>query len=235
MSDMTIKLTKTTIDVLKKINEINQGVRIVQGDQTLKVKTTDNTILVHAPIDIEFPRDVYIYDVREFLAVNGIIENGSIDLSTNQFCLFSSDDGKQKIRYIEGDPEFINSHTDKEPSLGDIDLNLEVSEEQFTTVLKAAHTLNLDYIGFISDGETVSLTTFNKNNGDESLTNKYSIDLAECDETFEMFYKLSVQNISVLEGEGNLKFELTKKKVSRITTESGKTFWIVMNTGSSWK
>jgi len=234
MSNMTIKLSKETVDTLKKMYEVNQGVKFVKEEKTLKVKSTDNSLLVHASIDEEWPRDFYVYDLREFLSVVGIIENPTLDFTNDKFVQIKSSDGKQKLRYIEADPQFVTSYVDKVPKLPSTEIEVLVTEQQFQSVMKAAQTMRLDFVGFVCDGETISLSAFNKNNGDESTTNNFSIELMEGDVEFEMFYKLDNQNIAVLLGEGDLDFKVSAKKISNVKTVSGKEFWIALNANSKY-
>lgn len=229
-----MKLSKETIDILKKVYEVNQSVKFVKDEDIIKVKSTDNSLLMHAPIDDTFPRDFHVYDLREFLSVLSIIPEPKLDFSDDKFLKVSSDDGNQKLRYLEADPQFVQSYTDKEPKLPGIDFEVVVSADKFSSVMKAAQTMKLDNVGFISDGETITLSAFNKNNGDSKTTNNFSIDLADADAVFEMFYKIDMQNIGVLLGEGDLTFEVSSKKISKVATQTGKTFWIAMNANSSY-
>ena len=229
-----MKLSKETIDTLKKVYEVNQSVKFVEGENIIKVKSTDNTLLMHAPIDEEFPRDFHVYDLREFLSVLSIIQEPNLDFSDDKFMKVVSEDGKQKLRYLEADPQFVQSYTNKEPKLPEIDFTVEVTENQFSSVMKAAQTMKLENVGFVCDGENITLSAFNKNNGDNKTTNNFSVDLAEGDEVFQMFYKIDSQNVGVLLGEGDLTFEVSSKKISKVTTKSGKTFWIAMNANSTY-
>lgn len=234
MSDMTMSLSKQTIDTLKKVYEVNQGIKFVEGDKTLKVKSTDNGLLMHAPIEEEFPRDFYVYNLREFLSVLSIIDDPVLDFSDEKFMVVTSPDGKQKLRYSEADPQFVTSYTDKEPRVPSVEYTVEVSAEQFASVMKAAQTMRLEFVGFVCDGKTVSLSAFNKNNGDEEVTNNFAIEMIDHGVEFQMFYKLDSQNIGVLLGEGDLTFEVSEKKITKVSTNSGKTFWIAMNANSKY-
>ena len=229
-----MKLSKETLDTLKKVYEVNQSVKFVEDEKIVKVKSTDNTLLMHAPIEEAFPRDFHVYDLREFMSVVSIINEPVLDFSDDKFLKIESEDKSQKLRYLESDPQFVQSYTDKEPKTPDADFEVEVTSEQFSSVMKAAQTMKLDFVGFVCDGETITLSAFNKNNGDDNTTNNFSIDLAEGDTEFQMFYKIDSQNIGVLLGEGNLTFEVSSKKISKVQTESGKTFWIAMNANSTY-
>jgi len=234
MSDMTLTLSKETTDTLKKLYEVNQGVKFVKSENTLKVKSTDNSLLVHANIEEEFPRDFYVYDLREFLSVVGIIDKPILDFSNDKYVQIKSEDGTQKLRYIDADPQFVTSYVDKVPKLPSSDIEVAVTKDQFQSVMKAAQTMKLDFVGFVCDGETITLSAFNKNNGDDNQTNNFSIELMDGDTEFEMFYKLDQQNIPVLLGEGDLDFTISEKKISNVKAESGKEFWIALNANSKY-
>ena len=236
---MSFVISKKSIDTLKRIYDVNQCLRFVGGENVLKCASVDKTTLVHAPIDRAFPRDFNVYDLREFLSVLNIIPDAELDFSNDNCVLIKSSDGKQKIRYYEADPEFITSYIDKVPNLSDSDIALTVSvtEDQFHSVVKSASTMKLEYIGFICDGQKVYLSAFNKHNGDLNNTNQFSVEVADYTlNPFEMFYKvINGTNINILLNEGDLKFDISPKKISRIGTESGKTFWIAMNINSEFK
>lgn len=230
-----LNFSKETIDVLKKVYEVNQGIKLVKGGDTIKCKSTDGSILIHAPIKEDIPRDFHIYDLREFLSVLSIIEDPIIDFSNDKYLQIQSNDETQKLRYLESDPEFVKSYIEKTPNLPSIDFSVTVTGEQFASVMKAATLMKLEYVGFVSDGEKIDIAAFNKNNGDDSVTNNFSIKLIEEEtEPFEMFFKIETMNVGVLLGEGDLNFDVCSKKITKIVTESGKTFWMAMNTDSKW-
>lgn len=234
----TMQLSKNTIDTLKKTYEVNQSVKFVKDADLLKVKSVDNTLLVHAPIDQSFPRDFHIYDVREFLSVLSIIEEPELDFSNDNYVVITSKDNKQKIRYLESDPTFVeSSYVDKTPKNPDPEVNLSVSEQDFQSVMKAANIMNLEFVGFVCDGENIYLTAFNKHTGgDDNETNTFTVHLSDYDHDteFKLFYRIDSQNVSVLLGEGDLDFELSSKKISKIKTGSDKTYWIAMNIDSNY-
>lgn len=233
-----VTLSKETFETLQKMFDVDQSLKLVAGEQVLKSKSGDNTMLIHAPIDVEFPRDFHIYDLREFLNVIKIIPDAQLDFSNDKYVLIRSVDGSQKLRYMESDPEFVKSYTPNEPNMASPDLEVEVTEEDWLRVLKAAQIMKLQFVGFVSTGEgKVTLSAFNQNNGDENMTNVFSVEVQpanEVTESFQMFYKLETQNIGVLSSEGKLSFEITKNRVSRVKTESGKTLWVSMNVNSKW-
>ncbi len=243
----TITISKETLDVFKALYEVDQSLRIdhemteTKDDDTqvtiLRSKTFNNTTMARIEIAEVFPRDVNIYDLREFISVVSIVNEPVFDLSNDKFIMIKSADGKQKLRYLEANPDLINSYSDKDPKLSQDDVQFVITEAQFKSVLTAAQTLKFEYVGFVSDGEKLVLTAFNKNHGDDQETNTYSIMIneGECSQTFKMIYKLQLQNISILSGEGDLFFTIDgSRKISKILTSTGKTYWISFDASSEF-
>lgn len=245
----TMKLSNETLTVFKKLYDIDQSLKInhekvetstdAEGNESqvtvLRVKSQNQTMMARVEVSEEFPRDIHIYDLREFISVVGIVNEPVFDFSDDKFVVIKSSDNKQKLRYLEANPDLITSYVDKDLQLSQTDAEVVVTEQQFKSVLSAAHTMKLEYIGFISDGETLSITAFNRNNGDNKETNNFNTELTECDSEFKMFYKLDVQNIQVLQGEGDLMFSIDgKRKVSKIESQSGKVFWVSFDSKSEF-
>lgn len=231
-----IELKQTTIETLKRISKVNQSIRLVKDSKELKSKSQTGVMFCIAPIEDTWPRDFNIYNVNEFLSVLDIVETPELDFSSDKYVTIRSKDGKQKLRYLESAPEYITSYTDKIPPMAGSDIEVTVTENQFKSIIKAAQTMNLEYVGFVGDGDKVSITAFNKNNGDNADTNTFSIELGDSstDQTFKMYYKLKVHEIDILQGEGSLEFSISSRKISKVKTESSKTFYITMDPKSEF-
>ena len=231
-----VELSKATIDTMKKLSILNMTLKIMPDTNVLKSKTQNGVMNCTAPIDEIFPCEFNIYDLREFISVLSLIEEPVLDFSKKSSVTIHSKDKKQKIRYIEADPAFIDSYPNKESSLSSVDFFVDVEEQSFKSILTAANTMKLEYVGFVGDGETISLVAFSMREGDEQETNEYSVNLGESntDEQFTMFFKLANCPISVLANEGRLSFEVSSRKVAKVTSQTGKVFFIGMDTKSVW-
>src|SRR5699024_2470752 len=122
-----------------------------------------------------------------------------------------------------------------DPMMQSEDEVIEVSEQKFKSVMTAAQALRFEYVGFVAKEGKVFLTSFNRNEGSGQENNAYSIELEESDKEFKLLYKMNLQNISILGGEGSLTFFLDgQRKISKIETETGKTFWISFDSDSEY-
>lgn len=232
-----MKISKQTVDNIKRLYDINQGLMLSGKEKVLRSKTTDNTALAIVPIEEQFPRDFYIYDLKEFLSVLSIVPDANFDFSDSKKLVITSDDDRQRLVYLESDSQFVTAYTDKTPILPSVDLEVTVTEQELASVIQASSIMKLESIGFVSDGQTVRLQAFSRNNGSKNVTNQFAIELSPTNpvtEQFNMYYNTDGKLINVLLGEQDLKFQIGKGKTSKIQTGSGKEFWMVMNIGSSW-
>lgn len=237
---MSTNLSAETLNIFKKLYEVDQSLKIdceakAEGGGTiLRSKSENNTMMTRMTVPDEFERNVHIYDLREFISVVNIVSDPVFDFSDKRYVLIESENGDQQLRYIETNPKLITSFIDRDLELKSEDVVLDVEEKELKSALTAAQTMRLAFVGFIGDGKDVKLTAFNKNDGDESETNKFSIKVGESDKEFRMFYKLEVHNLNVLQSEGRLQFTIDgNKKISKVDSESGKTFWIAFDSNSA--
>lgn len=240
-----VRLSPETLGIFKSLYEVDQSLRIdhtmteeddVKVETVLRSKSFNNTTMAKVKINETFPRDVNIYDLREFISVISIVNEPYLDLSNEKFMVIGSGDGKQKLRYIEANPDLINSYSKRDPALTSEDEQLVVTEAQLKSVMTAAQTLKFEFVGLVSDGEKTYLTAFSRNDGSDSEANKYSIELQDSDKEYKMLYKLQLQNVAILLGEGDLLFTIDgKRKISKVDTQSGKTFWISFDASSEYK
>ena len=61
-----MKISKSTMDVLKNFSEINQSIVIKEGNQVRTISALKN-ILAKASVGENFPKDFAIYDLPTFI------------------------------------------------------------------------------------------------------------------------------------------------------------------------
>lgn len=229
MSNNEVKLSKNDIETLKSLYNINQTLKIVGGKTELRTLNETKTCACITELEEAFPRTFCIYDLREFISVLSIIENPILDLSNDKFALIKSADGKQKLKYVDGAENLINSYFDKEFKLPSEDIKVEVEASQLKAVMNAALALKLEYVGFKADGETIYFSAFDRNNGSGDDTNGFSVEVGETTDTFDMFYK--TEALAVLDGDCT--FEIAKQKISKVTN-GNKLFWLALDANSTF-
>lgn len=208
-----VKLSGDTITMLKSLYEINQSLKMKGGTNVLKTIKDNKVMMAIASIEETIPRDINIYDLREFTNAIALFEDPILDLSVAGRVKIKSDTTNQKLTFIEADPSLITSYIEKSLPAMDYDVVLQVDKDVLAKVLSAATTLRLDYIGFQSDGEKVILTAFNQNNGSNNETSNFTVELDGAVEgiTYNMFMKTT--SLKILPG--NYTVSLCDKKWSK--------------------
>jgi len=98
LKERTMKLSDNTLNVLKNFAGINNSILVKEGNKLRTISVAKN-ILAEANITEEFPRDVAIYDLNQFL--NGLSLHADPDLDFKfKDCFISSYEGET--------PELLN-------------------------------------------------------------------------------------------------------------------------------
>ena len=80
LKERTMKLSDNTLNVLKNFAGINNSILVKEGNKLRTISVAKN-ILAEANITEEFPRDVAIYDLNQFLNGLGLHSDPDLDFS----------------------------------------------------------------------------------------------------------------------------------------------------------
>jgi len=229
-----VVLSKETLEAIKKVFNVNQALLIQPNEKALRCRAENARMAVNVPIVEEFPCQVALYDVREFFNVVKIINEPILNFDDQGVIKIRSQDGTQVLKYTTGKPALIQSYFENDPKMGDPDVVAKITADQFKSAQSAAGVMDLKYLGFECDGDKLSLVAFNRNNGSDNTTNHYSIEIGEHDTALLMYFALSTGDIRALNDEGDLEFHITSSKKCRVECQSGKTFWLAMESKSTY-
>ena len=84
-----MKLSEHTTSVLKNFASINQNLVIKEG-KTISTMSAMKNIVAKAEVDEDFPREVAIYDLNEFLASLSLFTTPVLDFS-EKFVMITED------------------------------------------------------------------------------------------------------------------------------------------------
>lgn len=225
-----IKLSDQTIKTLKKLYSINQSLRVIEGNTTLKSINEAKTLAAFVDIEESFPRNFCVYDLGEFISVLSIVNEPVLDFSNDKYVIVKSSDNSQRLKYVETNPELITSYFEKPIVLKSEDIVINVDEKSLKAVMKSASTLRLEYIGFKGDGEKIYFTTFNRRvDSDDQEMNAFTIELGETEDVFDIFYPTEI--MTVLDGDCEFAFS-KNQRLSRVRCGNME-YWIAMNKDST--
>lgn len=168
-----MKLSAETLAILKNFATINQGIYFRKGN-VLSTTSQSKNILVDARIIEEIPQDFGIYDLNNFLSVMSLFRDGVEFEFDDIYVVMKSSDNRTKIKYRITDPTMIVYPGDKRPKLPSIDVQFDLTLNDFNWITKAANVLSVPNISVTSDGEKVELCAFDV---EDSSTHTNSIQL----------------------------------------------------------
>ena len=220
-----MKLSDNTLTVLKNFASINNSILMKKGTHLRTISVAKN-ILAEADIAEEFPRDVAVYDLNQFL--NGMSLHQDPDLDFKEDSYLTIREGRRKVKYFYADPAVIISPPDKEITLPTEDVHFQLESTSLEKLLKAAAIYQLPDLSLIGQDNEIRLVVRDKKN---DTSNEYSIIVGETDKQFVFNFK--VENIKIIPGAYDV--VVSSKLLSKFTNSNyNLTYYIALEPDSSF-
>ena len=187
-----MKLSDSTLAVLKNFAGINNSILVKKGNQLRTISVAKN-ILAEAEIPEDFPRDVAIYDLNQFL--NGLSLHQDPNLDFTEDSHITIKEGKRRVKYFYADPQVIIAPPDKEINLPTQEICFQLESNSLEKLIKAAAVYQLPDLSVIGKNNEIHMVVRDKKN---DTSNEYSIYVGETDSTFELNFKM--ENIKIIPG-----------------------------------
>ena len=192
LKERTMKLSDSTLTVLKNFAGINNSILVKEGKKLRTISVAKN-ILAEANITEEFPRDVAIYDLNQFLNGLGLHSDPDLDFSPESYIAIK--EGKRRVKYFYADPQVITAPPEKEINLPTEDVCFQLDSTALDKLLKAAAVYQLPDLSAIGEAGVVKLVVRDKRN---DTSNEYAVVVGETDKDFVFNFK--VENIKIIPG-----------------------------------
>ena len=141
-----MKLSDSTLAVLKNFAGINNSILVKKGNQLRTISVAKN-ILAEAEIPEDFPRDVAIYDLNQFL--NGLSLHQDPNLDFTEDSHITIKEGKRRVKYFYADPQVIIAPPDKEINLPTQEICFQLESNSLEKLVKAAAVYQLPDLSVI--------------------------------------------------------------------------------------
>jgi len=187
-----MKLSDSTLAVLKNFAGINNSILVKKGNQLRTISVAKN-ILAEAEIPEDFPRDVAIYDLNQFL--NGLSLHQDPNLDFTEDSHITIKEGKRRVKYFYADPQVIIAPPDKEINLPTQEICFQLESNSLEKLIKAAAVYQLPDLSVIGKNGDIHMVVRDKKN---DTSNEYAVYVGETDQTFEFNFK--VENIKIIPG-----------------------------------
>lgn len=218
-----MKLSESTIEILKNYSTINQGL-VVKPGSVLKTITPSRTVLAIARVVENFPVSFALYDLNKFLAKISLYRDCELEFETDRIVIKSADG--RRTDYIKySSPEVVKGPPDKELELANPDYEFTLSLEDLIWQRKSAGVSGSENFVFRGDGKNIYIQSNTVKDDSSDLS---STKIGETDGVFSCV--LQVSNFKLLDGaynvkiskQGLTKFEHASKDIEYyVAVESG--------------
>ncbi len=224
-----MKLSGDTLNILKNFAAINQGIWFKKG-KTLRTVSPHKNVMAEATINEEIPSEFGVYDLNNFLSVLTLHKDDPvIDFDASNI-LISGLQGRSKIKYRFCAPNMIVAAPDKAITMPDAEITLDLKQEDFDWIMKAAGVLSSNYVAFESDGENIYVIALDMTN-DAAHTDSLEIAKGNGDK-YKMIFK--IENIKMISGSYEVK--ISSKGISNFKHKTlNLQYWIATETGSKFE
>tara|TARA_B100000579_G_scaffold167055_1_gene135837 strand:+ start:16 stop:681 length:666 start_codon:yes stop_codon:yes gene_type:complete len=205
-----MKLSDSTLSLLKNFSTINQSILFKQGTRLRTISVMKN-ILAEATIDEEFPKDFGIYDLNQYLNGLGLYTSPELDFVNDNYVVIK--EGRSRSKYFFADPSVIITPPEKSIDLPSEDVTFDLSTDQLDKLLKAAAIYQLPDLAVVGKDGVVKVVVRDKKN---DTSNDFAITVGETDATFSFNFK--VENIKILPGTYSV--VVSQKLLSRFTNKN---------------
>ena len=207
---MTMKLSESTVNLLKNFSSINQSILFKEGTKLRTISVMKN-ILVEANVAEEFPRDFGIYDLNQFLNGLSLHANAELNFDNQEYVLIK--EGRMRSKYFFADPSVIVAPPEKEITLPSEDVQFELTSQQLEKLKKASSVYQLPDVSVIGEAGVIKLVARDKKN---DTSNDFSIIVGETEDEFTFNFK--EENLKIVPG--NYDVTVSSKLLSRFTNQN---------------
>ena len=221
-----MKLSESTLSLLKNFSTINQSILFKKGNKLRTISVMKN-ILAEATITEELPKDFGIYDLNQFLNGLGLHHQPDLDFGNDGHVVIK--EGRMRSKYFFADPNVIVTPPDKDISIPTEDVSFELSTQQLDKLLKAAGIYQLPDLAVKGGDGVVKLVVRDKKN---DTSNSFSVIVGETDKTFTFNFK--IENIKILPG--TYEVVVSQKLLSKFTnTDCDLKYYIALEPDSTYE
>ena len=223
---VVMKLSESTLSVLKNFSTINQSILFKQGKKLRTISVMKN-ILAEVTVEEEFPKDFGIYDLPQFLNGIGVLYNDpEFDFQNEGYVVIK--EGKMHSKFFFADASVIITPPEKPLTLPSQDVSFELTTGQLDKLLRAASLYQLPDFSVVGEKGVIKLVVCDKKN---ETSNSFSITVGDTEATFAFNFK--VENIKILPG--TYEVVVSQKLLSRFTSQNHDlTYYIALEPDSTF-
>lgn len=223
-----MKLSESTLEVLKNFSTINQGI-VIQPGKVIKTIGKSKNILAEYVADEEFKQKFGIYELTSLLAVL-TLEKDTPEIEFNSKSMkIVSLAGRRKMEYRFCDEEMITTPPEKGIQMPKAEIQFEISADDFATIERSVRVLSSQNIAIVSDGKKIYVKNYDATN-DAAATSELEI----CDGNGDV-YNMIFKEESWKMIPGSYEVSISSKGVAHFKhKERNLQYWVTTEAGSTY-
>ena len=223
-----MKLSEHTTSVLKNFASINQNLVIKEG-KTISTMSAMKNIVAKAEVDEDFPREIAIYDLNEFLAALSLFTNPVLDFSENFVIITEEGKTGNSLKYFYSAPSVVTTPS-SEITMPKTEVNFSLDSSDLSKVQRAASVIGSPDLVLEKNGVGSYLTVKDKKN---DTANNYSLDVdVEGQGDYNFYFKVENLKLMPLTYDVNV----SSKNISHFKSQTSNAveYWIALEPESSY-
>ncbi len=176
-----MKISKSTLDVLKNFNSVNPSI-VVNPGNIIKTMSPNKAVFAKAVVNEVFPKQFAIYELSKFLSTVSLFSSPDFEFFDDHMKI---SEAKNFVRYVYANKDLIVQAPDREIALPSKEIYFELTEKDLSTALKALSVLGVPEMSIVGDDGTIYIKA---NNNSNPTSDSYSIAVGTTQATFNMIF-----------------------------------------------
>ena len=224
-----MKLSEHTISVLKNFASINQNLVIREGSE-LQTMSAMKNIVARSGVEENFPKEVAIYDLNEFLAALSLFSSPILEFDDQYVTIKEESNPSNSLKYFYSDPSVVQSPS-KTITMPSEDVTFELSSGDLSKMKKASAVIGAPDMVLENTNEPFKsiLNAIDKKN---DTANNYSLDIStNGDGQFKFYFK--VENLNLMDGSYDV--SVSSRNISNFKSKNSDVeYWIALEPESTY-
>ena len=223
-----MKISDNTKEILKNFSEINPNLMITPG-KTIKTISTMKNILATAEVEEDFPQDIAIYDLSEFLGMMSLFSKPTFTFD-EKFMTINEEGTSTKSKYFFADASILTT-PQKDVKMPDTEVEFTLTEADLIKVKKAAAMLQLPDISVKSMNGDIMMSAIDKKN---ETANTYGVKVGVCDTNKSFDFHFKTEHLKMLPGDYTV--YISSKLISNFKHKNkALQYWVALENTSKYE
>ena len=229
-----MKLSDTTLEVLKNFASINQSILFTEGNELNTVSVQKN-VLGSATVAETFKssngEDFAIYDLNEFLSVVSLFDDPDVEFGEGSATI--TDAGGTNVTYWFADKEIIVYPTSK-IEMPDAEVKFTLTAACLDKLQRATGTLAVPDLVLRRGTDDPSKIVAEVLDKRSDTSNTFSVEVGTYSGDGQFKFYFLNERMKMLPGDYDV--QISSKKISKLTSKDGKlTYWIALEQDSTYE